>query len=74
MKNLCIILVSISFGLSANYASSHTPIDRDWYGFISSMYYDQGNGNITPGDDQVDRKRRHKRRRKVRPSKKGLDR
>ena len=72
MKNLYIVLVSTSLVFAANYQSNHNSIDRDWYGFVSSMYYAQGDG-ISPGnDDQVDRKRRHKRRRKMRPSKKGL--
>ena len=59
MKNLYIVLVSTSLVFAANYQSNHNSIDRDWYGFVSSMYYAQGDG-ISPGnDDQVDRKRRH---------------
>ena len=73
MKNLCVILVFTSLVFAANYQSNHNPIDRDWYGFVSSMYYAQGDDGVSPGnDDQVDRKRRHKRRRKMRPSKRGL--
>ena len=75
MKNLCVIFVSAGLVFSAGYQSNHSPVDRDWYGFISSMYYDSGDDSVVPGsDDQVNRKRRHKRRRKMRPSKRGLDR
>ena len=72
MKNLCIILVSAGLVFSAGYQSNHSSIDRDWYGFISSMYYGSGESVVPGSDDQVNRKRRHKRRRKMRPSKKGL--
>ena len=73
MKNLCIILMSANLTFAISHGSNYAPIDCGWYGYMSSLYYDQGEGSVTPGvDDQVDRKRRHKRRRKMRPSKKGL--
>ena len=73
MKNLSIIFVSVGLVFAASVGSNHAPFDRDWYGFASSVYFAQGDGSVTPGnDDQVNRKRRHKRRRKMRPSKKGL--
>ena len=73
MKNLCIILVSVNLVFAVSRESNYTHIDNNWYGFVPYVYYDQGGNWISPGnDDQVDRKRRHKRRRKMRPSKKGL--
>lgn len=73
MKNLCIILVSISLAFAVSNGSNYAHIDNNWYGYVSSLYFDQGEDWVSPGnDDQINRKRRHKRRRKMRPSKKGL--
>ena len=74
MKKSIYIFVSMfvlwSFGFSAN------PMDPagsvDWYG-QGSLLYDQefGDNQLDDGNNDVQRKRRHKRRRKIRPPNKG---
>ena len=74
MKLYIYILVVSAFGFSFAFsAQTNSPDALSWYGYNSfstnSQYssdYDFGNK-----DDEISRKRRHRRRRKISPEKKG---
>ncbi len=74
MKKYIYILVVSAFGFSFAFsAQTNSPDALSWYGYNSfstnSQYsndYDFGNK-----DDEISRKRRHRRRRKISPEKKG---
>ena len=73
MKKITHILLGMfvlwSFGFSANQMNTSSTVD--WYG-QGSLLHDQafGDNQLDDGDD-LERKRRHRRRRKIRPPQKG---
>ena len=71
MKKYTYILFLIAFGFSAT--SFNDAGALDWYGYDSLISSDVYSNNQMDNDedDGVFRKRRHRRRRKIGPSKKG---
>ena len=59
----------LSFSIGASYPNNN-PAALDWYGYSSLLTVDMFSGNTLPvdGDNDVQRKRRHRRRRKICPS------
>ena len=72
MKYLLYILTFITLCFSAN-SSNKFDGALDWYGYNSLLQVDLYTENHLDdaSDDEVFRKRRHRRRRKIGPSKKG---
>lgn len=72
MKHIIYILTFLSFSFGA-VASGQFGGALSWYGYNSLLSTEMCmEGNlIDDGNDAVDRKRRHRRRRKIGPSKKG---
>ena len=72
MKNIIYILTFIAFSFAANQSNGFDGA-LDWYGYnalLSTELYTEN--HLGDNDDNnVFRKRRHRRRRKVGPSKKG---
>ncbi len=72
MKNLLYISVVVAFSFGANPSNKYGGA-LDWYGYnalLSTDLYTQDHfGGME--EDEVFRKRRHRRRRKIGPSKKG---
>tara|TARA_B100000959_G_scaffold282822_1_gene350133 strand:+ start:115 stop:342 length:228 start_codon:yes stop_codon:yes gene_type:complete len=67
---LFVYLMMVSLSSAATAYNSRGALD--WYGYqslVSTEAYHQDHSD--DGDDRVFRKRRHKRRRKIRPPKKG---
>ena len=59
----------LSFSVGASYTNSN-PAALDWYGYSSLLSIEMFSGNSLPddGDKEIQRKRRHRRRRKIGPS------
>tara|TARA_X000001036_G_C20210120_1_gene615329 strand:+ start:310 stop:528 length:219 start_codon:yes stop_codon:yes gene_type:complete len=71
MKHIIYILTFIAFSFGANQSNGFDGA-LDWYGYNSLLSTELYTANhLGAEEDEVFRKRRHRRRRKVGPSKKG---